>query len=84
MINNYPKKNLIPLNYAQVNFRVRIVSIEGGYGIRQRLYEMGLTPGTEIIVISNNGRGPILVSTRGITLAIGRGVARKILVEVNS
>jgi len=83
MIDNYSNKKLIPLDYVQVNRKAKIVSINGGYGIRQRLYEMGLTPGTEVVIISNTGRGPLLISTRGITLAIGRGVARKILVEVN-
>lgn len=82
MRNNRLNRRLISLDYVQMNEKAKIVNIEGGYGLKQRLYEMGLTPGTEIIVVSNTGRGPLLVSTRGIVLAIGRGAARKILVEV--
>jgi len=59
-----------------------IRGVSGGFGIRRRLYELGLTEGTEIYVLRNEGRGPILILARGARLALGRGVAMKILVEV--
>jgi ferrous iron transport protein A len=58
-----------------------IISIRGGIGVAQRLTDMGLTPGTEITVIKSAFFGPIEISVRGSTLAIGRGIASKILVE---
>ncbi|MHA1617449.1 MAG: FeoA family protein [Candidatus Njordarchaeales archaeon] len=64
--------------------RGRIVSINGGWGARQRLYEMGVYPGVEIVVVENRGVGPIIVESKGGKIAIGRGLARKILVEVLS
>lgn len=79
---NMGNKRFLNLEELPPGKKAKLIRIEGGYGVRQRLYEMGLTPGTEIVVVSNTGRGPLLVSTRGVTLALGRGIARKIVVEV--
>ncbi|MEM2320954.1 MAG: FeoA family protein [Candidatus Bathyarchaeia archaeon] len=53
------------------------------YGVKKRLVDMGLTPGTKITVIRSAPlNGPIEVYVRGYRLAIGRGVAERIIVEV--
>jgi len=53
-----------------------------GWGFKKRLMDMGLTPGTKVMVLrSAPFHGPILVSVRGTRLALGRGLAEKILVE---
>lgn len=41
---------------------------------------MGFAPGSEVEVIANK-RGPVVVRVRGVTVALGRGVAAKILVR---
>jgi len=46
-----------------------------------RLYQMGLYPGSIVEVINNQGIGPITIRALGILLALGRGMADKILVE---
>jgi ferrous iron transport protein A len=43
---------------------------------------LGFTPGAEITVIQNYGRGPILVEVRQTRVALGRGEATKIVVEL--
>ncbi len=54
----------------------------GGHGLVRRLAEMGLTPGTEVTVLrSAPFRGPIEISVRGVSLALGRGVASKVFVK---
>jgi len=54
----------------------------GGYGLVRRLADMGLTPGTEVTVIrSAPFRGPIEVAVRGVSLALGYGVASKVFVK---
>lgn len=54
----------------------------GGYGLVRRLAEMGLTPGTEVKVVrSAPFHGPIEISVRGVSLALGRGVASKVYVR---
>jgi len=55
-----------------------------GWGLKKRLEDMGLTPGTKIAVVKSAPfRGPLEVYVRGSRLAIGRGMAERILVEVN-
>jgi Fe2+ transport system protein FeoA len=54
----------------------------GGYGLVRRLAEMGLTPGTEVKVVrSAPFGGPVEVSVRGVSLALGYGVASKVFVK---
>jgi len=59
-----------------------IVLAAGGHGMIRRLAEMGLTPGTEARVVrSAPMHGPIEVSVRGVSLALGRGIAIRVLVR---
>ena len=59
-----------------------IVLAAGGHGMVRRLAEMGLTPGTEVRVVrSAPMHGPIEVSVRGVSLALGRGIAVRVLVK---
>ena len=54
----------------------------GGRGLVRRLSEMGLTPGTEVIIVRSAPlHGPIEVKVRGVSLALGRGIASKIFVK---
>ena len=71
----------IPLTALPPHTKARIVSVRVGWGKRRRLMELGLIPGEEIIVLSNSV-GPLVVRVRGGSLALGRGIASKILVEV--
>ncbi|WP_456472267.1 FeoA family protein [Methanocaldococcus sp.] len=59
--------------------KVRIIKIYGGEGIRRRLYDLGLIEGVTVEVVKNDF-GPIIVKVRGNKVAIGRGIAKKILV----
>jgi ferrous iron transport protein A len=53
--------------------------INAGFSATQRLTGLGITPGTEITMISSAPfGGPIQITIRGTKLAIGRGLARKI------
>jgi Fe2+ transport system protein FeoA len=49
----------------------------------KRLTDLGLTPGTNITVVKSAPfNGPLEVNVRGSRLAIGRGMASRILVDV--
>ncbi len=61
--------------------RVLLTSIDGGRHAEMRLAEMGFLPGVEIQVINNSGIGPLTVIIKGTKLALGHGLARKILVK---
>jgi Fe2+ transport system protein FeoA len=48
----------------------------------RRLNDLGLTPGTEVTVIKSAPfNGPLEICVRGSRLAIGRGIASRILVD---
>lgn len=55
-----------------------ISALSGGKHISSRLASIGLTVGTEIHVLQNYHRGPIILSVRGVRLALGRGEASRI------
>jgi ferrous iron transport protein A len=71
------------LDLVKENQKVKVVSISGGWGLRQRLGCLGIHPG-DIIIVKRSAimRGPILISVHGNQVALGRGVARKVTVEV--
>jgi len=60
---------------------VIVKEIQAGCGLRFRLYGIGIIPGEKLKVIKND-RGPILLKVGNAKLAIGKGAAKKILVEV--
>ena len=57
----------------------RIVAIGGGRGLRQKLFLRGLLEGKTVRVISSYG--PVTVEVDRSVVAIGRGMAQKIIVE---
>jgi len=70
----------MPLAVACAGERVRIAELEGGRGLRQRLMSMGLNIGSEIEVIRKGCPGPFLIAVGDTRLAIGAGMAHKIMV----
>lgn len=74
-------KKHIPLTDAPKRKAVRLISISGERGITQRLIELGLTPGTKIKVIQDSG-GPLIINVRNSKIALGRGMAEKLIVEL--
>ncbi len=57
----------------------RIVSVEGGHGLVQKLSLMGLSEGKIVRTISA-GPGPIVVQVERNTVGVGRGMARRLMV----
>ncbi|MBE3599207.1 MAG: ferrous iron transport protein A [Limnochordaceae bacterium] len=53
--------------------------IEAGCGLTRRLAALGLTPGVRLTVVAHFG-GPSIVSVRGMRLALGHQMARRIWV----
>jgi Fe2+ transport system protein FeoA len=57
--------------------------MKGHTGAYQRLLDMGLTRGTEVEVVNSAPfKGPVEVKVRNTYLALGRGLASKVFVEV--
>lgn len=79
----------IPLTALREGEKGIITSIKAGYGrcigFEKRLMDLGLTPGTEVIVVKSAPfNGPLEVSVRGSRFALGRGIARRIFVVKKS
>ena len=70
----------MPLTIVYPGQEVTFVEVNGGRGIRTRLAGMGLTPGVKLSIL-RTGPGPIMVAVRDTRLALGHGMAHKIIVE---
>jgi len=60
--------------------QARIIAIEGGRGIRQKLLLRGISEGSIVRVVSSN-KGPVVVELEGGMIAIGEGMAQRIRVQ---
>lgn len=69
-----------PLTMASKGETVRLESIHGGENLVHRLTALGLTPGVQLSVIQDTG-GPVILSVRDSRIALGRGMAHKVMVS---
>jgi len=70
-----------PLAMLPQGSSVKVVRIVGGKGITRRLVEMGFIPGEKVKILHSDFSGPILVSVKDSKVALGRGIAMKIVVD---
>jgi len=60
-----------------------VVQIQGGHGLVNRLSALGIRPGKKIVKISSMFmRGPVTILVDRAQVAIGFGMAKKIIVEL--
>ncbi len=60
----------------------RVLRLDGGTGLEDKLTQHGLYPGDCVRVLRAAPMGgPLLVDVHGREIALGRGIAKKILVE---
>ena len=71
-------KDLLTLSKGDTG---KVKRINAGRGATKRLYEMGLNTGASVKVVKNNN-GPVIVSLNGNKVALGRGLAQKITLEI--
>nr|MDO8119523.1 FeoA family protein [Candidatus Sigynarchaeota archaeon] len=72
---------IIPLDILEDKQEATIVRIDAGQTALTRLCHLGLTPGVIVKKITGAPfQGPIEIRVRDTLLAIGRGLARKVLV----
>jgi ferrous iron transport protein A len=58
-----------------------VKEFNAGRSVTTRFASLGLTPGAEVNMTQNYGRGPLIVTVRGARVALGRGEAALVLVE---
>ena len=71
------------LDRLEGNTSARVVEIRGGPGVRKRLNQMGIHSGDVVTVIRRSAwGGPVMIEVHGFQVALGKGVASRILVEM--
>jgi ferrous iron transport protein A len=60
--------------------RAIVVALPRFRGLAERLISMGLTPGAELRMVQNRGRGPVIIEVHGVRLALGRGQAARVTI----
>jgi len=61
-----------------------VVGVMGGHGLIRRLDALGIRPGRKVTKLSSTlFRGPIILRVDNTQVAVGFGMARKIIVEVD-
>ena len=72
----------LPLDMLPAGKSATVVGLQGGRGMMRRLDAMGLRPGKRVRMLSSQFMaGPITVLVNGRQVAMGRGIARRILVR---
>lgn len=74
---------LMPLTLAQEGELGIVEEFLGGASAQLRLATIGLRKGDEVQVITNSGQGQLIVAVNATRLALGRGIAEKIMVRPN-
>jgi ferrous iron transport protein A len=70
------------LTQVEIGQTVRILSFKGGLGLEHKLRQLGLVPGDNARVLRHAPLGgPVLVEVEGRSIALGRGVASRVMVE---
>ncbi|OGS44913.1 MAG: hypothetical protein A2539_04355 [Elusimicrobia bacterium RIFOXYD2_FULL_34_15] len=74
---------IISLPNLAENKTAKVIKIEGGHGIQKKLETLGIRNDVKIKKMSSSAySGPIIVNVGQTKIAIGKGIANKIIVEV--
>jgi len=72
------------LSHAGVGVSLIVISIEGGQELIRKLADIGLIVGHRLRVLNNSGYGSISIRVKGSKVALGHGLAAKVLVKEES
>ena len=72
----------ISLIQLKENRKAKVTEILGGQNMQSRLMNMGVYKGKEVTKLSHIGlKGPVVIKSGRSILALGNGVAEKVIVE---
>ena len=72
------------LSYLEEGQSGRVVKIQGGHGMINRLSALGIRPAQRVTKISSMFmRGPVTIQVGNAQVAIGFGMAKRIIVELD-
>ncbi len=72
---------MVPLGLLRLGDRAEVVKIISGKHPCGRIEEMGFRVGKTVEMLNNGGQGPFLIKVDESRLALGRGLAMKIIVR---
>jgi len=79
-----PNGKIVTLRQMQSGQSGKVVQIQGGFGLVNRLSALGIRPGKRITKVSSMlMRGPVTIQLGNTQVALGFGMASKIVVELD-
>jgi ferrous iron transport protein A len=72
---------VVPLGTLPSGETGTIIDLAGGRRFVARCLALGCTPGAQVEMERNAGRGPVIVKVRGARLALGRGESMRLRVR---
>jgi Fe2+ transport system protein FeoA len=69
------------LSLVPAGSRAVVSALPGAQGLAKRMIALGLTPGAEVKVLQNRGRGPLIIEVHCARLALGWSQAAKVAVR---
>ena len=73
----------ITLAQIKANHKGKVIEVLGGANLQNKLINMGVHKGKEITKLSHIGlRGPVVIKAGRSILALGHGVAAKVILEI--
>ncbi len=79
-----PDGKQVTLAQMQTGQSGTVVQIQGGHGLVNRLSALGIRPGKRIAKVSSMFmRGPVTIKVDRAQVAIGFGMAKRIIVELD-
>ncbi len=76
---------VLPLSKMGAGQSGTVVEIVGGHGLVRRLEALGIRPGKKVSKVSSMlFRGPVMVRVDNVQVAIGFGMASRVMVEVHA
>jgi len=75
------KNDVVSLSALHTGEHGEVVRLNGGRGMLSRMTSLGFTPGAEVTVLQNFGRGPLITRVREARIALGRGEAGRVYVR---
>ncbi|ASJ10704.1 Fe2+ transport protein [Thermococcus sp. P6] len=72
---------IVPLSTMKPGERGVVVNILKGELARQRLTSIGIVPGATVQVLESYPWGPVIISTGGVRVAVGKGLASGVMVR---
>jgi Fe2+ transport system protein FeoA len=74
----------VPLCDLDAGQRGVVTELAAGRTLTSRMASLGFTPGAEVTVVQNFGRGALIARVRDTRIALGRGEARRIRVRLSA